>query len=240
MRVLDIFEYFAARRRPATIQEVASALDYPHSSATTILNSLRDRGYLIFDPVAKTYMPALRLLMLSRWLVEEPTYTGSLANSLSRIQQATNETVILAAREGGFSRYLQVLSSGEAIRMFMPSGTLRPLHRSATGLMLLSGLDEEERSTALTESLQIDAGVAADYRREAMRQIALAEAQGWIMTRGTMTAGAGVVAVLLPSLPGAEAMAIGVAAPLDRLDAKLSVVLEALGEVSQQPLQPSR
>lgn len=233
VRVLDIFEYFAARRRPATIQEVASALDYPHSSATTLLNSLRDRGYLIYDPVARTYLPALRLLMLSRWLVEEPTFTGNLTASLNRIQQATNETVILAAREGGFARYVQVISSGEAIRLFIPSGTLRPLHRTATGIMLLSALDEQEREVALDSSLALDAEASRQsYRQQAYEDIQVASRQGWFLTRGSMTAGAGVVAALLPSLPEMERMAIGVAAPLPRLETKLEMVLSVLDEVA--------
>lgn len=230
---MDIFEFFAARRTPATIQEVGSALGYPHSSATNILNSLRNRGYLSFDPAAKTYIPNLKLLMLSRWLVEEPAFTAGLTRLQQQLQRDTDETVFLAAREEGAVCYLQVLSSAAAVRLTVPSGTRRPLHRTATGIVLLAELPPSAREEALERSLDLaqeQDRVAA--RRRAQDNIARALDQGWFMTRGDMTSGAAVVALTLPRLPDAETLALGVGAPIERLDAKLDDILRQLRETT--------
>lgn len=237
VRVLDIFEFFAARRRPATIQEVASELGYPHSSATTLLNSLRDRGYLGYDSASRTYMPTLKLVMLSQWMTDESSATGSLLALLGRLQAATNETAILGVREGPFVRYLQVLSSGEPIRMFIPAGSLRPLHRTASGIMLLSTLPPAAREAVLDESLAIESEAERSKLREQARSaIGQGERQKWWLSRGQMTAGAGVVAALLPPLRGMPAMTLAVGAPLDRLDANLPHLLRALSEATGTPL----
>jgi DNA-binding IclR family transcriptional regulator len=239
VRVLDIFELFAARRLPATIQEVASELGYPHSSATTLLNSLRDRGYLGYDPATRTYMPTLKLVMLGQWMHDESTASGSLLALLQRVQAATNETVILGTREGAFVRYLQVLSSGEPIRMFIPAGALRPLHRTASGIMLMTTLTQAERDQVLDESLIIESdSVRRKVRDESLRAIEAATRQKWSVSRGNMTPGAGVIATLLPPLQGRPVMTIAVGAPLDRLDQHIKRTLRALSEATGNNLQP--
>jgi DNA-binding IclR family transcriptional regulator len=237
VRVLDIFEFFATRRRPATIQEVATELGYPHSSATTLLNSLRDRGYLGYDANSRTYMPTLKLVMLSQWMVEESSATGSLLALLGRLQAATNETAILGVREGAFVRYLQVLSSGEPIRMFIPAGSLRPLHRTASGIMLMSAIPSSERAQVLDESLAIEsASVRGKLREQAKDAIDEGARQKWYVSRGQMTPGAGVVAALLPPIQGMPVMTLAVGAPLDRLDANLPQILRALSEATGSDL----
>jgi len=236
VRVLDIFEFFAHQRAPATIQDVAAAQGYPHSSTTTLLNSLRDRGYLSYDPQAKTYVPTLRLVMLGRWMLEEPNRTFGVQRMQEQLQQLTGESVILASREGGMARYIQVLSSAAVVRLTVPSGTLRPLHRTAAGIMLLSTLEGDELQAALAASLEIEPIAArAEIHKAVEPAIVLAKRRGWTVSRGKMTTGAGVVATLLPDYPDADPMAVAIGAPLERLDEKLPDLLVALRDVVGSP-----
>jgi len=45
-RVLEIFEFFAERKRPASVGDVVEALGYPQSSTSALLKSLVQLRYL--------------------------------------------------------------------------------------------------------------------------------------------------------------------------------------------------
>ena len=70
-RVLEIFEYFDEVRRPVTIQDVAQALSYPHSSTAALLKSLVSLGYLEHDDRGKTFFPSIRISLLGNWVEAE-------------------------------------------------------------------------------------------------------------------------------------------------------------------------
>jgi len=69
-RVLEVFEYFAGRKTPATVGEVCSALGYPQSSTSVLLKSLLTLGYLSYDQSSRRYAPSVKVASLSEWIPE--------------------------------------------------------------------------------------------------------------------------------------------------------------------------
>ena len=70
-RVLEVFEYFAGRRTPATVGEVCNALGYPQSSTSVLLKSLLTLGYLSYDQGSRRYSPSVKVATLGEWIPEE-------------------------------------------------------------------------------------------------------------------------------------------------------------------------
>lgn len=232
-RVLDILEWFAEHQRPATIQALASALQYPHSSATALLNSLRARGYLDYDSSAKTFVPNARLLGLTSWLNGEPARMGRLLRLLEELRAAVGEAVFLASREAGEVRYDQVILSPAPLQMIIQPGARRPLHRTATGIVLLAALPTVERVAALTLSI---AAVSENEQNEHMVRALMAAEQarriGWHESRGSMSAGLSVIATMMGKLPGLGDLAVGVGGPTERIAAKRETILAVLERVT--------
>ena len=54
-RVVEVFEFFAQRRAPATLSQIATALGYPPSSTFGLLNTLRGLGYLDYSRSERTF-----------------------------------------------------------------------------------------------------------------------------------------------------------------------------------------
>ncbi|WP_164076102.1 helix-turn-helix domain-containing protein, partial [Stenotrophomonas maltophilia] len=50
--VLEILEYFAKRKKPATLSEVADDLGWPRSSTFNLLGTLTDKGFL-YEPASR-------------------------------------------------------------------------------------------------------------------------------------------------------------------------------------------
>jgi len=53
---------------------------------------------------------------------------------------------------------------------------------------------------------------------------------GYYISNGTVIPGAGVIAMLLPELPGHPRMALGIGAPIPRLREKKQTIVDALRE----------
>ena len=62
--LLDIFEYFARTRKPATLAEVADHFGWPRSSTFNLLNTLAEKGYLYEPRQRAGYYPTPRWLAL--------------------------------------------------------------------------------------------------------------------------------------------------------------------------------
>ncbi len=236
-RVLDILEWFAEHQRPATIQALASALVFPHSSATALLNSLRARGYLDYDGDHRTFVPNARLLRLTNWLGEEPTQMGRILRLLEDVREAVGEAVFLATREGGEVRYDQVLLSPAPLQMVIQPGTRRPLHRTATGIVLLGALPMAERIAALTRSIANEPeDEQSDRMVSALRASEQARRTGWYESGGSMSAGLSVIAARMGQLRGLGDLSIGIGGPVERVADKRDAILTLLEKVTGNTL----
>ncbi len=82
-RVLEVFEFFAGRKAPATVGEVCASLGYPQSSTSVLLKSLLTLGYLSYDGTTRRYAPSVKVARLGSWItssadgLNEPSQPGS-------------------------------------------------------------------------------------------------------------------------------------------------------------------
>lgn len=67
-RVLEVFEFFAGRKTPATVGEVCASLGYPQSSTSVLLKSLLTLGYLSYDSGTRRYAPSEKVARLGNWI----------------------------------------------------------------------------------------------------------------------------------------------------------------------------
>ncbi|MGQ0547687.1 MAG: IclR family transcriptional regulator [Betaproteobacteria bacterium] len=222
-RVLEVLEYFAERRQPAALGEIAAALRYPQSSASVLLRCLHSLGYLRLDPASRRYSPTQRVALLGSAV--KPA--EEVQRIVSALHDATGETIILAQQSGAHAQYIQVLEPRSPVGLHLKIGTLRPITRAAVGRALLAGRPDDEIARLVRRSNALDPAGPVPVAA-VMRAVGEVRAQGWTMTDGTMTTGAGVVAGLLPEALGEPRLALGVGAPIERLRRNRRGIVAAL------------
>lgn len=145
--VLEIFEYFARTRKPATLAEVADHFGWPRSSTFNLLTTLAEKGYL-YEPRPRTgYYPTPRWLALAKAISEVeplPAWTHALIAELSA---ETGETAAIVAPAGIMAVFIDVVESSAAIRYFAQIGHRVPIHATASGRALLLQYSPEERNS---------------------------------------------------------------------------------------------
>ena len=236
-RVLELLEFFAEWRRPATVKDICQSLGYPQSSTSVLLRSLKASGHFDHDPRTGLYSPNVRLALTTAW-IEEQLYTEqSLLRTMDQVLAQTGHTVMIGQREGVHVRYLHVLQATRAGSFTSKIGLLRPLFRSATGKMLLTTLAERDLGRLLRQTNAIEADpqrhvdidTALQGRRQALRE-------GHSLSLGTSVPGAAALAVLLPTPRGSEAMTLSLGGPIAEIEAELPQLVQVL----QQAVTPFR
>ncbi len=198
-RVLELIEFFAEWRRPASINEICQSLGYPQSSTSVLMKSLKESGYFDHDARTGMYVPNVRLALATGWIQAELFSEQSLLRLMERVLAECGHTVMIGAQHGIHLRYLHVLQATREDRFLARSGVLRPLFRSAAGKMILTTCGEREVAQLLRRANALE--TTPELRREmpqVQRELDRTRRDGWSMSMGTSMPGAAALAILLP------------------------------------------
>ena len=229
-RVLELLEFFAEWRRPASVKEIGQSLGYPQSSTSVLLKSLKDSGYFDHDARTGMYAPNIRLALATGWIEEQQYTDQSLLRLMEKLSAETGHTVMIGTREGAQVRYLHVLQGTRPQRVTVKTGSLHSLFLSAAGQALLGTLSEAETSRLLRSAnarAADAAGRATQAQALELRRAAMA--RGYAVALGDPAPLAATVALLLPvpkvHMPLTVALG-GPAAEIAPEQARLAAVLQ--------------
>ena len=217
-RTVDLFEVFAKARTPLTLSEIAAALNAPQSSCFNLLRSLEARGYLYAVGSNKRIYPTRKLFEIADAIAGYEPVIPRVAPALAALSKATQETVILGARQRDKAVYLSVIEGPQTIRYISRAGELKPMHASAIGKALLMQLPIAEREKLVARLPLKGVTDRTIVTAEALlADIAQAEERGYTQTCGENVAD--VMAVAVPTRIDGVAYAVAVAGPIGRVEA---------------------
>jgi len=219
--VLDLLEFFARSRRPATLSEIAREFNWPRSSTFNIIGTLVERGFLYEPKPRAGYYPTPRWLSIAQDITEAEPLPASVHHLLIDLAAAIGETVHVAAPAGTSVVFLDVVESEAAIRYFARIGNRLPIHATATGRAILAQYSDAERRSVLEKvkferyqpatPMTVEA-VEAEVRRGVDR--------GWFESSTEFTPDVVGIAVGLPL--NERRLALAVAGPIFRMGPNLA------------------
>ncbi|MBI1212713.1 MAG: helix-turn-helix domain-containing protein [Alphaproteobacteria bacterium] len=227
-RVFEIFEYFDRERRPLGLKEIVGRLGYPPSSGSVLLKSIVAQGYLDYDQASRTYFPTMRIAALGAWVHKSLFGENNITRLMEHLRQATGETVILATQSGLHAQYVHLVHSGEPLQFSVPPGTRRPLANSGMGWLFLSTHTPAEIDR-LRRRINANRSVKPKLtQEELMKRVVQVRARGYAFSKGSISEGAGIIAMLLPAEGSGRRFAIGLGGPVRRLERKEKVIVQEL------------
>lgn len=148
-RVLKILEHFAATSAPASLTELAEALDLPKSSCLALIETLEQGGYLYQVHPRVGYYPTGKWLEQAQVIAEHDPVVRRVTPFMVTLRSRTGETVILGKRVGNRVMYIAVVESEQTVRYTARPGEFKPLYGTASGKALLARLTAAERRDVL-------------------------------------------------------------------------------------------
>lgn len=236
-RVLELLEFFAEERRPATVGVIAQALAWPQSSTSVLLKGLAETGYFDYDARTGLYVPNARILLATAWLQEHLYSEHNLLSVMEGVLRKTGHTVMVGTRRGVHVRYLHVLQATREGRFVAKTGSLRPLFRSAAGKVLLTTLTDREVAMLLRKANALEADPAQRLEfPDVRREVEEVRRRGYSISMGTSMPGAAALAVLMPVARDREPMSLSVGGPMREVRSER----EQLAAVLRDAIEPIR
>lgn len=207
-RALEIFGFFNATRREATVMEIAREYGYPQSSTSELLNYLVELGFLDRDRHRRAYWPTAKVAVLGSWASPELFRCGRLLAAMDDLAREFDCAVILAGRVGLRVEHLETVPATVAVPAAEMAG---PLTASALGKLLLAATDGRA-ARKLIHRINSEVDEARRVRWEDLAvQIEHIRAHGASISPGVSQGAGGVVSVLLPGGAARDRLAIGMA-----------------------------
>ena len=228
-RVMAIFECFEDVKRPLTISELVRLMGVPQSSMSALMKSLLAQGFVDYDTRARTYTPSVRVALLGSWLMGGAQNNDNLLGMMQDLNATTGDTVVLGVLNGVETQYIHVVNSYQRLRFHLRPGMMRPMFRTAVGLVLASLRDDAEIGR-MVRRVNTEAERPEDLIQETdvMARIQEARDQGYLITSNLATPGAGMIATLVRNGPSTRPLAIGIGAPNPRLVSGREFLVENL------------
>lgn len=235
-RVLQLLELFDRVQTPLTLKEITHLTGMPQSSAAALLGTMIDMAYLAHDRRTHEYVPTTQVSHLGRWIGDDGVASDPFVQkAVETLNQKTGETAVAAVRRGTYARYVLVRQQKRPTVVPTVAGVLRPVCTSATGLALLSELDDAALRRVVSQAQRERRGIIKKTSLPRVRQhIEHYRNFGFTLSRGGVFDNTGMVAALLPCTIQGDLVALGIGGPMSRLDPKMSMIVGELHEALKQ------
>ena len=211
---VELLEYFARRRTPARLAEIADELGWPRSSTFNIVSTLVEKGFLYEPQPRGGYYPTPRWLALAQAVSHAEPVPPQFVDLADRLARETGETTAISAPAGTYAMFVHVAESNQPVRYFAQVGDRVPIQASSAGRALLEQYPEPERH-ALYRKIRFESYSPTSPRSpEAVeRELAAARRRGYQQSNAEYTPD--LAGVALP-LPGPRRLSIVVVGPVSR------------------------
>lgn len=218
-RVLDIFELLVEHSEPMNLSDISRLLELPPSSAHKLLQNLLARGYLEADRQGKTFRLGHKLFEIGSKYAQRTDLAGEFQYVAQKMVDDVNESVFLTIRNEDKTLYIAEKQSSHPVRFVSHLGMQLPLHATAMGKVLLSGLTNEELERLYPDKelgkLTDSTITSLDELKEQLEQI---RAEGIGFSMGESVHGIRCVAAPIVGPGSRVAAAIGISMPEARWD----------------------
>lgn len=231
-RVIDLFEAFAAAKKPRILKDIAAMIGAPVSSTSMLVQTLAARGYLYCPEGGGALYPTRRLFAVARALAEADPLFARVRRHLEALREQTGETVVFSKREGRRIVYLDVVESPQAIRFSAQPGEMRPLHGNSAGKAILAAMAPDERRRLLgPEPFDRLTRLTVDTHEALEADLAEGLRRGWFLNDGESVED--LLAMGRAARIGDALFGLALIGPRARMQARLDAHAGALAEAAQ-------
>lgn len=141
---LDIINSFTKEFQSQGVTEISKRLGFHKSTTHALLQTLREEGYVIFDPANKKYSLGYKPLDLAGRINYRRDLREFAFSIMKELSQKCDEDVALNILVEGRSISIEVIESQYFIRHIIPLGRPYPLHCRAAGKIIMAFLPIED------------------------------------------------------------------------------------------------
>ena len=230
LRALEILECFMDNETEWTLKRLVAQLDLPTTTVHRQLSTLTDRGYLVQDPIRKSYRVGPRLLLLSSTVLSHSDLRSTARPELEKLSATVKETINLSVMLDREIFYLDKVETFRSVVCNTKVGTRAPAHATSGGKIMLAFHDPDYvdaycRDLPQMQRLTDRTVFSPDLLRE---QLAQARINGFAIDDGEIEPGLICVGAPIFGLDQTVVAAVSIAGPTFRMKEELDVMTRAV------------
>ncbi len=143
-KALEILDSFTLDIKYQGVTEIATKLGFQKSSVHGLLNTLKDKGYIIYDPKTRKYCLGFKILELSKRISYRLDLRNIALPIMQELAKNCEEDIALNILVEGRRLCVEIVESRYFVRQFVPISRALPLHCSAAGKAMLAFLSNHQ------------------------------------------------------------------------------------------------
>jgi DNA-binding IclR family transcriptional regulator len=148
-RTILIIEAIAEKKEGLSHGDISQFLNIPKSSLTSLLSTLVDRDYVVFDKATRHYLLGPQLLRLAGRYLERMALVQLGRPIVREITGSTDESAEIAIRSGPDIVIVCKEDCTRPLKMVIQIGDRAPLYATAAGKAILANLSDDEQEEYL-------------------------------------------------------------------------------------------
>jgi DNA-binding IclR family transcriptional regulator len=228
-RALEVLELFNDQRRPLKLQEIYELLGYPQSSATHLMKTLVQLGYINYNRATRTYVPSCRVRGLASWMSSAMYGQQRYRELVETLQRRTDETVAISMQNDLFIQYFMIKSPDHEYKSPPTEGNMRVLTDSTSGMALLSRMNDRQVDKICRNIKYYESGTS--YRLDidvVMKELFWTRHVGYCFRRNAPAEGVSSIAFPMDETMYGVPLALGVGGTTKRLAFAQSDIIDAI------------
>jgi len=223
-RAVKILDCFLDNPGSLGITELARQTRLSKSTVHHVVSTLVDTGLLAVDPTTRRYRLGPKVAQLGRAFGESTDLREMLMPAMTELRDLTNETVSLHVPVADERAIIAQVESRQSVRRVLPLGATRPLNLGAAGVVLMSGMADDEIRDLLKRSRprRLTQKTVTDPN-EFMALIRQARLNGYSTLSEQMEDDVGAIAVAIYDHTGGVPACILISGPIQRWNAKVAM-----------------
>jgi len=143
-RALVILEYLGTQTKEVGVRELGQAIGLSKSSVHRILQTLRARGFVKWNPDNARYSLGMRAFEVGCGILRSMEAHAVAKPYLEQLVANLGETAFLGVLDDADLVVIDKIDGRRSVRMYADIGSRRPLHSTAIGKALLAHLERAE------------------------------------------------------------------------------------------------
>lgn len=210
-RALNILEYLSIAKS-ATIKEISLSLKIPLVSASRLVKTLVNRGYLTEKKgYSATYNLGMKLLNFSQIVYEQIDLRRIAEKHMRILSDATNQTSQLAILQQSMVMYINQILPRKPVSIIAPLHTPLPLNVSACGKVLCAWLPKDEQKSCVDSADLVKATKnSITEKDEYLTELKRVKLKGYAIDDEEFAKGIGCIAAPILDYKGKIIAAVGI------------------------------
>jgi DNA-binding IclR family transcriptional regulator len=217
---LRLIEYLSTQPTPVGVSEVGRACGFAKTSAHRLLKTLVSEGYVSQGPDNDKYRLNLKLWVLGSHVVARTDVRTVAYPHMLALSEATGETTHLCVLQRDEVIFIETIETNQALRAHTPLGARAPVHCAAHGKAILA-FQPDSHLPRIGKTMVRYTGTTVRTLAALRRDLEGIRRQGYAVNRGEWEAKVVGVAAPVRNHVGEVIASIGIAGPLERLNAKV-------------------